>query len=116
MEEPTWDKQSWKTVVKKAIANYQEEIWKEELSSLSTLNFINPETISFGFPHPVWSTSGYSRQNVKMAISKVRFLTDTVMTGEKMNTMYGSSPQCICQNPLENQIHGVFLLERHYTA
>ena len=103
MEEPPWDKQSWKTVVKKAIANYQEEIWKEELSSLSTLNFINPETISFGVAHPVWETSGYSRQNVKMAISEVRFLTDTLMTGEKLNTMYGNRVHILLDCDLYNE-------------
>ena len=66
---------------------------------------INPGTISYGVPHPAWETCGYSSQNVKMAISKIIFLTDTMMTGEKFNLMYGSNPACICGHPLETRFH-----------
>ena len=56
MEEPPWDKESWKIVVKKAIADHQEEEWRKEIPSLSTLSMINPGSIAFGMPHPAWET------------------------------------------------------------
>ena len=56
-------------------------------------------------PHPAWETCAYSTQNVKMAVSKVRFLTDTMMTGEKINKMYGTNPSCICGHPVETRFH-----------
>ena len=66
---------------------------------------INPNSIKFGIPHPSWQTCGYSSQTVKMAISKVRFLTDTLLTGEKLSKMYGNNPKCSCGYPLENRFH-----------
>ena len=44
-------------------------------------------------------------ENVKMSISKVRFLTDTLMTGEKIHKMYGMNPSCLCGHPMENRFH-----------
>ena len=105
LNEPPWDKESWKRVVKRAIADFYEDNWREKLSSLSTLNMINPKAIKFGIPHPCWQTSGYSSQSVKKAISKVRFLTDTLMTGEKINQMYGTSAKCNCGYALEHRFH-----------
>ena len=105
VSEPAWDKESWKTVVKEAIADFYEDKWRESLSTLSTLQMINPRSIKFGVPHPSWLTSGYSPQSVKMAVSKVRFLTDTVMTGEKLNKMYGMSSKCNCGFSLEDRFH-----------
>ena len=66
---------------------------------------INPNSIKFGVPHPSWQTSGYSTQSVKMAISKVRFLTDTIMTGEKINKMFNENPKCQCGFPIEDRFH-----------
>ena len=66
---------------------------------------INPGTILFCTPHPVWSTAAYSPQAAKMAISKVRFLTNTLMTGDILNKMYGRSPSCLCRFPVEDRFH-----------
>ena len=54
---------------------------------------------------PSWQTSGFSTQSVKMAISKVRFLTDTIMTGEKINKMFNENPKCQCGFPMEDRFH-----------
>ena len=105
MDETPWNKNNWKIVVKRAISEFQENNWREEISSLSSLNMINPGAISFGKPHPAWETAGYSCQNVKMSISKVRFLTDTLMTGEILHKMYGTNPSCSCGFPSENRFH-----------
>ena len=40
-----------------------------------------------------------------MAVSKVRFLTDTLMIGQKINKMYGTNPSCICGYPVETRFH-----------
>ena len=42
-------------------------------------------SIKLAVPHPSWQTSGFAPQSVKREIFKVYFLTDTVMTGEKLN-------------------------------
>ena len=62
---------------------YQEEKWQEKLTNLTSLAAINPKTIKLGTPHPVWETAGYSGNAVRQAISKVSFLTNTVMIVEK---------------------------------
>ena len=66
---------------------------------------LNPKSISVGSPHPVYLTAGNSVNAVKQSISKVRFLTDTVMTGEKLAKFYGRSPSCTCGYPIENRFH-----------
>ena len=91
-EEPPWSKALWKVTVKRALDDYQLNAWKEKLARLSTLNMLNPKTISVGSPHPVYSTAGNSVNAVKQSISKVRFLADTVLTGEKLENMFDHSP------------------------
>ena len=66
---------------------------------------LNPGFLEVGKPHPVWSTAGYSVFSVKQAISKVRFLTDTFLTGEKLAKMYGVKASCYCGFPLESRFH-----------
>ena len=105
MEELPWDKETWKNTVKKAVAESQLHQWKTKLSSLSSLNMINPDAITYGNPHPVWLSAGYSCHTVKMAISKVRFLTDTLMTGVKLHTMFQTNPTCACGYPWEDRYH-----------
>ena len=83
MGEPPWAKRNWKDVVKNSIHEFQTSKCVEELtSSLPSLAALNLGTVLLGTPHPVWETCGYSAQAVKEAISKVRFLTDTFLTGE----------------------------------
>ena len=41
----------------------------------------------------------------RQAISKVRFLTDTMMNGDKRNQMFGFKPTCLCGFPTENSRH-----------
>ena len=43
--------------------------------------------------------------SVRQAISKVRFLSDTLMTGEKLSLMYGHKPNCFCGYPNEDRFH-----------
>ena len=105
MNEYPWNKEGWKDVVKRAIVHYQEDEWRQKLAQLTTLSMINPGTIKFGQPHPVWKTAMFSPRAVKMAVSKVRFLTDTMMTGEKLHKMYGRKPICICGFPIEDRFH-----------
>ena len=83
-EELPWSKDSWKTAGKKTLDEYQLHTWKLELSKLSSLNFLNPKSIQVGSPHPVYLTLGYSNHAVKQSISKVRFFSDTLMTGTKL--------------------------------
>ena len=92
-------------MVKRALVQYQEDEWRENLSQLSTLSMINPGAIKLGSSHPVWKTAMFSPRAVKMAVSKVRFLTDTLMTGEKLHKMYGRNPTCICGFPVEDRFH-----------
>ena len=105
MDEYPWDKDTWKETVKKTIAQSQLHKWKQKLASLNTLNMINPNAIFYGRPHPVWSSAGYSSHNVRMAISKVRFLTDTLMMGEKLKLMFNNNPTCACGYPWEDRFH-----------
>ena len=41
----------------------------------------------------------------RQAVSKVRFLTDTMMNGEKASKMFGQDPACQCGFPMEHRIH-----------
>ena len=104
-DEHPWSKQHWKNTIKTAINDHLEENWHQEISQLSSLQMLNPHTIKVGIPHPAWETAGYSLQATKEAISKIRMLTDTMMTGEKLNLMYGQNPKCLCSHPFENRSH-----------
>ena len=53
----------------------------------------------------MFSTAGYSIHAVKQSISKVRFLTDTFMTGEKLNVMFKYSASCPCGFQNEDRFH-----------
>ena len=105
LDEPPWDKLTWKNHIKSSITDHIESNWRKELDRLPSLQFINPGAISIGRGHPVWSTSRYSAHASRQAISKVRFLTDTMMNGEKRNQMFGNKPTCLCGFPTENRRH-----------
>ena len=78
------------------------------------LNFLNPGAIQVGSPHPVYLTVGYSTHAVKQSISKVRFLTDTLMTGVKLNKMFGHKASCECGYQKEDRFH-ILLICSIYT-
>ena len=100
------NRQNWKDVVRNTLNDHQTSKWIHEPSNgLSSLSALNPGTALIGTPHPVWETCGNSPQAVNEAISKVRFLTDTFLTGEKMKLLFNSRASCICGNPLESRIH-----------
>ena len=83
-EELPWSKAIWKTTG---------AIWKTTGAS------------QVGSPHPVYLTLGNSTHAVKQAISKVRFLTDTLMTGVKQNKMFGYKSSCECGFKREDRFH-----------
>ena len=106
MGEPPWAKKNWKDVIKNTLKDFQTSKWVDELTTgLPSLAALNPGTVLLGTPHPVWETCGNSPQAVKEAISKVRFLTDTFLTGEKLKLFFNSKSTCICGNPLESRTH-----------
>ena len=104
MDETAWDKKKWKAIVKVAITNKLEIFWRQEVSQLQSLSALNPGTIFHGKGHPAWTTAD-SPNACRQAISKIRFLTDTLMNGEKYNKFYNQSPRCICGHPFEDRYH-----------
>jgi len=42
---------------------------------------------------------------ITQAISKMRFLTDTMMNGEKMRMLFGNNAACQCGFSVENHFH-----------
>ena len=107
LEEPPWDKITWKHHVKATITDHVESSWRKELDRLTSLQYINPRAISIGRGHPVWSTSRYSAQASRQAISKVRFLTNTMMNGSNAHKMFSENATCICGFPSENRRHQI---------
>ena len=86
--EPPWEKNAWKTVIKEAIRDYIENSWLEDISKLSSLQLFNPGTVALGSAHPSRRPAGLSPYTIKQAISKVRFLTDTMMNGAIAKRMF----------------------------
>ena len=105
LEEAPWSKQSWKETVKTTMQEYQENMWNSQLENLPSLEAINPGAIKLGIPHPVWETASTSVNAVKQAISKVRFLTNTLMTGKKISKFFGNKSNCNCGFPVESRAH-----------
>ena len=54
MDETPWNKNNWKIVVKRAISEFQENNWREEISSLSHDRTISGQTFA-GFFYLVFS-------------------------------------------------------------
>ena len=104
MEESPWDKLNWKKTIRNSINESIETSWLLELRKPSLIS-VNPGAISIGVPHPVWATARYSPHASRQAISKMRFLTDTMMNGEKMEKMFGQSAACQCGFPVEHRFH-----------
>ena len=67
----------WKNMVNKAINLTVETKWREDISSRSSLKYINPESVKVGKAHHIWSSVHNSLHDSRRAQLKFRILTGT---------------------------------------
>ena len=67
-------KTKWKKMVNKANNSVVELQWQEDISSSSTLKYINPESLKVGRAHHVWSSVRNSVHDSRRAQLKLRLL------------------------------------------
>ena len=102
----------WKKMVNKAINSVVELQWQEDISSSSTLKYINPESLKVGRAHHVWSSVRNSVHDSRRAQLKSRLLTGTytLQSNRAVFNQFAVDPTCnLCEKSPETRQH--FLAE-----
>ena len=67
----------WKSMLNKAVNEYIEAKWQNDLKAKSSLKYINPNSLKVGKSHPIWATVRNSITDNKRAQLKCKILTGT---------------------------------------
>ena len=86
----------WKKMVNKAINSVVELQWQEDISSSSTLKYINPESRKVGRAHHVWSSVRNNVHDSRRAQLKSHLLTGTyTLQGNRaVFNQFAVDPKC----------------------
>ena len=70
-------KSKWKSMLNKAVNEYIEAKWQNDLKAKPSLKYINPNSLKVGKSHPIWATVRNSITDNKRAQLKCKILTGT---------------------------------------
>ena len=70
----------YKSMIKKKVLDYWEQVLRSEASVLPTLVFIKPVFMSLTTPHPMWSTAGSSPSKIAMATIQAQMVSGRYRT------------------------------------
>lgn len=101
-------KEQWKKEVKSKLHAYVEQQWKEDMTSKSSLEYLNPGSVKVGKAHPVFPTVRNNTHDAKRAEVKVRILTGTctLQSNRAKLSQFNVSPIChLCNIYPETREH-----------
>ena len=97
LEAPT-TKDKYKKLVKQKIVNFWEIRLRNEASSLSSLEFFQPNFMSVCSPHPIWTTAGSSSYQVAMSTVQGLMISGRYRT-EQLCRHWSANKKGFCQAP-----------------
>ena len=78
-------KLEWKSTLNQAVNSHIEASWHAEIEQKASLKYINPNSLTVGSVHPVWSTVSNSIIDNKRAQLKCKLLTGTnILQGNRV--------------------------------
>ncbi len=101
-------KRQWKTIVKGKVNGAIEEEWRVDITSKSSLKYINPEAVRVGTAHHTWSYVRNNRHDVRRAEIKARLLTGTytLQANRARFNQFKVNPTCkLCKTEPEDREH-----------
>ena len=102
----------WKKMVNKAINLAEETQWRQDISSRSSLKYINPESVKVEKAHHIWSSVHNNLHDSRRAQLKSRILTGTytLQSNRAVFNQFAVDPTCkLCDKGPETRQH--FLAE-----
>ena len=96
MEHPP-SREQWKKQVKCQLHSYVEQQWREDMTSKSTLKYLNPESVKVGKIHPVFAIVRHNTYDVKRAEVKAKLLTGTYILQSNRAKFNQFSVSSLCQ-------------------
>ena len=68
-------KYTYKTLVKRHVQSYWEDLLQQEASKLPSLEYFHPQVMSLSHPHPLWTTAGSNPFEISKAVIQARMLS-----------------------------------------
>ena len=68
-------KYTYKTLVKRHVVSYWEDLLQQEASQLPSLEYFHPQVMSLSSPHPLWTTAGSNPFEISKAVIQARMLS-----------------------------------------
>ena len=105
-------KNRWKKMVNSAINSAVESQWREDIKTKSSLRYINPDSVSVGAAHHVWTSVHDNIHDSRRAQLKCRLLTGTytLQSNRAVFNQFAVNPTCrVCGTSPETRQH--FLTE-----
>lgn len=104
----TPEKETWKNILSEAVNQHVTDNWKSEIQEKSSLKYLNPEAVSVGRAHHVYTSVRPNQVDVKRAEIKAKLLTGTytLQSNRAVFNQYAVDPTCrICNSEAETRIH-----------
>ena len=101
-------KEQWKIVSNERIYDFIVRKWTDEISTKSSLKYLNCDILSVGNPHPVWASVRSNIKDRRRAELKVKLLTGTyTLQANWANfNQYAVDPTCkLCDSEPEDREH-----------
>ena len=93
----------WKNMVNTAINSVVEAQWREDISSKPSLKYINPESVTVGKAHHIWSSVHNNIHDSRRAQLKCHFLTGTytLQSNRAVFDQFEVDPTCkLCEKSI----------------
>ena len=68
-------KYTYKSLVKRHVQAYWEDVLRQEASQLPSLEYFHPRVMSLSSPHPLWTTAGSNPFEISKAVIQARMLS-----------------------------------------
>ena len=101
-------KTEWKKMLNQTINGTVESKWKLDLQEKSSLKYINPESVSVGKPHYIYSTVRSNMHDIRRSEIKAKILTGTytLQSNRSVFNQYSINPICVlCEDEAETREH-----------
>ena len=98
-------KEIFKSLVKKMVVRYWNDILIKEAQELHSLSYFNPRVHSLTLPHPLWVAAGSSHYKVNQATILARMVSGRYRT-EKLCRFWSDNPGGYCLASTCNKVSG----------
>ena len=107
-------KENWKQMFKSKMNSHVHSLWKEDISTKTSLKYLNTDLLTVRKSHPVWNSVRCNIQDIRRAQIKCKILTGAyVFQANRANfNQYKVDPTCkFCEKESEDRDHFISCCE-----